>query len=1010
MSILKRLLILLPLMVFGLVLQAQQLTISGKVTDASGETLPGVSIQVKGTQMGTVTDVTGKYTLQAGSDAVLIFSFIGMKSQEVALAGRTTLNVRLEPLATQLDEVVVVGYGSTKKMDLTGSVTTIKSDKIANQSVANIGQALQGKVAGVQVTQSGAPGSSPIIRIRGLGTVNSSADPLYVVDGVLTNDISFLSPTDIESTTILKDASASAIYGIRASNGVIIINTRRSKSTEPTMTYQGYVGFQNTVNQLQLANNSQYIELVNQKNQLQADAQGNTYDPLNPADFPVNTNWYDEIMRSGAFTQNHDIGFSGGSGKSLYYFGVGYYQQEGLLNNQDYQRLNLRSTLDMQTKEYLKIGYSATLSGFKTTDAPSAFYQAYTTPPVFAPKQNDTTFTDPTPLGLGNFPNPAATMYYYNSNSNGLRLVGNVYAEINFLKHFQFRSSYGTDLGYARNRSYSPYYQVSPTQTDTSRTLSRAWTYNYKGVWDNTLTFENTFGDHRVKAMAGMAAQEERGLGLNGSNNGVMDYGDQSLYLGLGGEDGKSVGDWGYKKTALSYFGRVNYSFRDRYLFTGTLRYDGSSVFPVNDRWDLFPSVGLGWIITGEKFMANQKIFDFLKLRASWGVNGNNNIPANVYKLTIAQGGELSTAFGQGGNVVIAEGANITSAVPPTLKWEKLNEIDIAIEGMSFNNKLSYEVDFYSRTTKDAIFPLTLSATAGTSGSYLTNNADIRNTGVEFTLGWTDSIGQLAYSLNLNYALNHNEVVALAPGTIGIYGGNLPVGGFFSTYTELGEPIGYYYGRNVIGIFQTQEEVENYVNSQGEMLQPAAKPGDFKYEDVDGNGVIDNKDRVNMGSAIPTSSLGFSASLAYKGFDFSFDLYARWGNKIYNAKRAQRLGNENYDLDFYENHWTGAGSTNENPSADLTGDNMLPNTWYIEDGSFLKVRSIQLGYSLPASLTNKIGMNRMRFYVNAANPFTLFGYNGFTPEIASSSATSQGIDLNVYPMSATYTFGVNVTL
>lgn len=1010
MSKLRRILSFLPFVLISCMLQAQQIRITGKVTDPAGETLPGVSIVVKGTQTGAVTDVNGTYSVTALPDDVLVFSFVGMRSKEVAVAGRDKINVELEPIATQLEEVVVVGYGSTKKMDLTGSVTTIKSAELANQAAANVGQALQGRVAGVQVTQNGAPGSSPVIRIRGLGTVNSAADPLYVVDGVLTDDISFLSPTDIESTTILKDASASAIYGIKASNGVIIITTRRSKSQEPVITYQGYAGMQYTVNEVKLANNYQYIDLVNQKNQLQADALGQSYIPYAKVNFPVNTNWYDEIMRSSAFTQSHDIGFSGGNGKSLYYFGVGYYQQEGMLLNQDYQRLNLRSSLDMQTKKYLKVGYSATMSGYKTNDAPSAFYQAYTTPPVFAPKKNDSVFTDPTSLDLGNFANPAASMFYYNSKSNGLRFVGSAYAEFDFLKYFQFRSSYGTDLSYSRVRSYTPYYNVSATQRDTSRTLSRSWSYIYKGVWDNVLTFEKTFGEHRLKVMAGMSAQEEHDLGFSGSRLYVEDYGDQSLYLGLGSDTTATASDWGSKTRALSYFSRVNYSFRDRYLFTGTVRYDGSSVFTADDRWDVFPSVGLGWIITGEKFMAHQRVFDFLKLRASWGANGNNRIPSNVYSLTVDKGGLLSTSFGQAGVAVIAEGANITSAVPPQLKWEKLSEIDVAVEGLSFGNRLSYEFDFYSRTTKDAIFPLTLSATAGTSGTYLTNNADIRNTGIEITLVWTDSIGSLGYNLNLNFAFNHNEVTALAPGTLGIYGGNLPVGGFFSTYTEVGEPIGYYYGRKVIGIFQTQEEVDNYVNSEGEKLQPSAKPGDFKYEDVDGNGVIDNKDRVKMGNAVPTSSLGFSANLAYKGFDLTFDLYARWGNKIYNAKRAQRLGNENYDLDFYENHWTGQGSTNDYPSADLTGDNMLPNTWYIEDGAFLKIRTIQLGYSLPKSWMKKVGMSRMRVYLNASNPITLFGYNGFTPEIASTSAVSQGIDLNVYPMSATYTVGVNVTL
>jgi TonB-linked SusC/RagA family outer membrane protein len=657
------------------------------------------------------------------------------------------------------------------------------------------------------------------------------------------------------------------------------------------------------------------------------------------------------------------------------------------------------------------VGYTATLSGFRTNDAPSVFYDAYITPPVFEPMANDTTYTDPVQFGLGNFSNPAASLNYFNSKSNGIRIVGSVYTEISFLKYFQFRSQYGADFGYARNRSYTPRYEVSVTQKDTNQTLSRSINYNYVSNWDNTLTFERKFGDHRVKAMAGMTAHSEYNLGLFGSRLGVVDYGEQSLYLGLGSEETAFVGDYGGKSTALSYFGRVNYSFMDKYLLTATVRRDGSSRFPSDTRWDIFPSVGLGWIITGEEFMKNQKVFDFLKLRGSWGLVGNDRIPSNVYTLVISEGGELSTSFGQGGTVmVISNGANITSAVPSTLLWEKMNEMDIALEGKALKDRLSFEIDLYSRTTIDAIFPLTLSSTAGTSGWYLTNNADVLNRGIELTLGWADKIGKFGYDFNLNYSYNHNEVSKLRPGTLGVYGGGLSNGGFFTTYTVVGEPIGSFYGRNVLGIFQNQAEIDAYVNAEGEKLQESAKPGDFKYEDVDGNGVIDAKDRIFMGSPIPTSSLGLSGMFTYAGFDFSFEVFARWGNKIYNAKRDQRLGNENYDLDFYENRWHGEGTSNTYPSADLTSENgnKAPNTWYVEDGAFMRVRSLQLGYTLPERFTKRIGLEKVRFYTNASNPINLFSYNGFNPEIPGGSSNAQGIDYNVYPMSATYNFGINL--
>ncbi|MBW6490346.1 MAG: TonB-dependent receptor [Lentimicrobium sp.] len=1014
MKKIKLLFILMFVMGFLPLAMAQQIKVSGQVKSADdGETLPGVTVVVKGTTTGAATDLDGRYSLDVPSTATLVFSFVGMETQEIAVQGKTTINVALSSSASMLDEVVVVGYGSSKRLDLTGSITTVKAKDLAYQAVANPAQALQGKVAGVQVTNSGSPGSSPVIRIRGLGTVSSSSSPLYVVDGILTNDISYLGTNDIENITFLKDASSSAIYGVRAANGVIIVTTKRSSSREARISYSGYTGFQKVVNKFELAKGTQYIDLINEKNKYLAEAAGSEFTPVDPNDYPDAIDWYDEVLRGKALTQSHDVSVMGGSAKSLYTFGASWFMQEGLVKGHDYDRINIRSSLESEVLKNLKVGYSANLSNFKFKNVPGVFYNAYVAPPVFTAKINDSTFNPMGSGSLGNFANPAAQLYYFNSRSNGIRFLGSAFAELSFLQHFKLKTSYGLDYGNNRNRSYTPYYVVSETQVDTNRMLSRSMGYSTDGFWDNTLTYENYIGKHRFSVMAGVSAQDFRSLNLSGSRSGVENYGDHSLYLNYGEQSTSNSGDGGSRITALSYFGRGTYNFNDRYLFTGTLRYDGSSVFPADERYDLFPSVGFGWVMSNEDFMQNQGIFDFLKMRASWGVTGNNRIPANIYTLTIAKGGELSTAFGPGGNVVIAEGANITSAVPPTLRWEKVKEFDIAFEGLAMENKLSFELDYYHRLTVDGIFPTTLSATAGTSGSYLQNNGDFLNSGVELTLGWTDKAGDLNYSFNTNFTYNKNEVKDLLEGTLGLYGGNLPVGGFFSTYTVIGEPIGSYYGRNVLGIFQNESEIENYTWTDPEtnevnLVQPNAKPGDFKYEDVDNNGLIDAKDRVFLGSALPTYLFGFNASFEFKGFDFGIDLYAQGGNKIYNAKRAQRLGNENYDLDFFENRWNGEGTSSDYPSADLTGDNMLPNSWYIESGGFMRIRNIQLGYTIPEKAAAKIGARSLRVYVNTSNPFTFFKYNGFSPEIATSSPTSQGIDLNVYPMSATYNFGVNV--
>jgi TonB-linked SusC/RagA family outer membrane protein len=996
------------------VAMAQQIKISGQVTSASnGETLPGVSVVVKGTTSGVATDIEGKYSLEAPSNATLVFSFVGMEPQEVAIQGRTLINILLTSSASMLEEVVVIGYGSAKRMDLTGSVTSVKAKDLAYQAVANPAQALQGKVAGVQIINSGSPGASPVIRIRGLGTVSASSAPLYVVDGVITTDIGFLGTNDIEDITILKDASSSAIYGVKAANGVVIITTKRSNSKEAKISYSGYTGFQRVVNKFDLAKGQQYLDLINQKNQLLAEASGSTHIPFNREDYPDDIDWYNEVLREQAMTQSHDVSVMGGSDKSKYTFGATWFMQEGLVKGHDYDRINVRSTLESEVTKYLKVGYTANLSSYKYIDVPGVFYNSYIAPPVFTAKVNDSTFNPMGSGSLGNFANPAAQLYYFNSRSNGIRFLGSAYAEVKLHKNLKFKSTYGMDYGYNRNRSYSPFYVVSETQFDTTRRLSRSMSYGSDGYWDNAFTYDNIFGMHKITAMAGMSANETKYLGFSGSILNVENYGDQSLYLSKGDATSSSLSDFGRKVTSLSYFGRAAYNFDDRYMFTGTLRYDGSSVFPSDQRWDLFPSAGIGWVISNEDFMQGQSFFNHLKFRSSWGLTGNNQIPANIYTLTIAKGGELSTAFGQGGNVIVAEGANLTSAVPPILKWEKVSEYNFAFEGLAINNRFSFELEYFHRLTVDGIFPTTLSSTAGTSGSYLQNNGDFLNSGVEVTLGWKDKTGDFNYSFNGNVTFIKNEVKQLLDGTLGYYGGNLPVGGFFSTYTVVGQPIGSYYGREVIGIFQNQAEIDNYTwtnpeTSAVKLIQPNAKPGDFKYKDIDNNGLIDAKDRTFLGSALPTYMIGFNATLEYKGIDFTIDFYAQGGNNIYNAKRAQRLGNENYDLDFYENHWTGEGSTNEYPSADLTGDNMLPNTWYIEKGDFIRIRNIQIGYTLPRKTVNLIGIAGMRVYVNASNPFTFFKYNGFSPEIASSNSISQGIDLNVYPMSATYNLGINV--
>lgn len=997
---------------------AQARVVSGKVTSSDDQMpLPGVNVVVQGTSKGTTTDADGNYSLELASDEnALVFTYVGYKTYTAQVGSQTTLDIILEADITSLSEVVVVGYGVAKKSDVTGAVVSVKTEDLAKIPTSTAMEGLQGKVAGVQVTTNGTPGSSPTVRVRGLGSVSSRTEPLYVVDGVLVDDISFLGSSDIESMNILKDASASAIYGTRASNGVVIITTRKGKTGQPKITYAGYGGVQSAINKVKMATGPEYIQLLNEKDAISASRTGVSFTPRNPSNYPYSTDWYDQILRSNASIQSHDVNVTGGSDATQYSFGSSYFTQQGLAKGSDYQRLNIRTSVDSKVAKFLKLGVNATLSNTKTNNtAGSLFQSAFIAPPAIPVKTNDTTFASP--QAFGDFGNPAATQYYNRDQTKGIRLVGGVYGEVYLAKGLTFKSAYGVDGSYNQTRIYHPYYFVSSAQKDTTRSLTRRLENYFNYYWDNTLTYDFTIAEnHHFTVLAGTNAQQQRYYKLEATRQGVKDYGESSWYLNLGNVGGQTNTDDGYKIASLSYFGRLNYAFKDTYLLTATLRRDGTSIFPKNNRYDYFPSVGLGWVLSNESFLQDQNIFDFLKIRGSWGKMGNNRIPANTAVRSISTGGAYTPVFN--GNV--QTGASITVVVPPNLLWETTRETDVAIEGYLLKNKLNFTIDYYNRKTIGAIFPVTVNGALGASNTdYLDNNADIVNKGIELSLGWKDKIGDFNYAINGVYAHNTNEVVALKAGTVGIYGGYINVTP--TTYTTVGHSVGEFYGRKVIGIFQNQSEIDNYKASDGTVIQPNAKPGDFKFLDKNGDGQINDKDRTFLGSAVPKYNFGINLYGEYKGFDITIDLYAQGGNKIYNGKRYRQIGNENYDQDFYDHRWHGEGTSNSYPSADLSADaNKQANSWYLESGNFFKIRNIQIGYTFQSSVTSKLGLSRLRIYANAANPLVFFKYNGFSPEIPtasyvvntsnSSNITSQGVDTNVYPMAATYNFGINIGL
>ncbi len=725
--------------------QSQKRTITGKVSDERGKSLPGASVVVKGTTVGVTTDMDGYYSLEIPDNAeMLVFSFVGMQTLEIPVSGKTSIDVSMEENAIGIDEVVAVGYGKMKKSDLTGAVAIIKSDDIAYKATANAAQALQGKVAGLQVTNSGSPGSSPVIRVRGLGSVRSDTEPLFVVDGVLTNDITFLGNNDIESITVLKDASASAIYGVRAANGVIIITTKRGNKDRILVNYSGYTGVQVPVDVMNMANAQEYIQLLNEKGEIAARKTGGSFIPYDASNYNVSTNWFDEVLRETASTSSHDLSISGGNEKTTFSTGLSFFEQQGLMLFDVYKRYNFRATVDSKVRNYLKTGFSFNLSNKKSHNSYNMAHAAFIAPPAVSPIDEETgnymAMTE-----FGDYANPLVDLMFVDSNTNSNRLVGNLYLEFYLMKGLTFKSSYGVDGSYARDRIYrKPYELTGGTPSGEIERLQRKMTYNFNWYWDNTLTYTGQLTEQTaITAMLGISAQEQKLLWLFGSRLGVPLYeNNNTLYLNLGTPDTQTNNDDGSHIASNSYFGRVNISHQEKYMLTATVRRDGSSIFPENNRYDIFPSVGLGWVLSKEGFMADNSVFEYLKLRASWGEMGNNKIPELTAVGTVDYGNWNSTEFGG----VIHQGASATYIGPANLLWEKTQEYDLALEGYMMNSRLSFEVDLYSKKTIGAIFPVTVNSALGASNSsYLDNNADVLNKGVEISLGWKNNYRDFNY-------------------------------------------------------------------------------------------------------------------------------------------------------------------------------------------------------------------------------------------------------------------------
>jgi len=996
----KALLLLFLFLLMMSVSHAQVRTITGTVSASdTKETLPGATVVIKGTTTGAVTDINGKYSIKVPEGKIiLVYSFVGYTSQEIDPGAQNILDVLLQPSKTTLSELVVVGYGTLRKMDLTGAVSTVKTDDINKITALNPIENLAGKVAGVSVTSaSGTPGSSPVVRIRGIGTIGD-ASPIYVVDGVILTDISYLNSADIETISVLKDASATAIYGNRGANGVIVITTKTGKSGEgkTIFTLNGETGWQKLAHKISLLNGKEFATIINE-------FKPGTY---NNIDLVPNTDWQNQIFHI-APIYNFEGSAAGSSKTVRYYVGVGYFDQEGIIDKSYYKRLTLKIDNTYELTKDIRLGNNITVTPYTQQVAPDVTFQAYRAQPVIEPYLPDGNFNAVPGVG-----NPLAALAYSNSFNKGIRAVGNLFAEVTFLKDFMIKSSYGIDASYNKGESFTPAYTVSPTQFNLYSLLGKAYSDDLSWLWENTISYKKDFGKHYLDIVAGYTMQNSTNefVNLTGQNI-IRDdpnfwyiqptyVWDPSHNINNIGQIGNSIDPNAYF-SMISYLVRVNYTLFKKYILTLTYRRDGSSKFSQSNRWGDFPSIAVGWNTTEEKFMRNIKFLSKLKLRGSWGIVGNDKIPYESRYSLVNSG--IVTVLGTGSFVDPA--ATYGMIGNNNLKWETTSQIDVGLETGFFKDRLTADFDYYDKETYGILVGLTIPAYFGNglNTKEVFNAAKVQNRGFEFSLGWRDQAGKLKYNFGINGTTISNKIISIG-GVSGsdtvLYGGYLG-NGQSVTASRVGLPIGAFYGYKTNGLFQTQAELNAYPHLAD------ATVGSLRFVDVNGDGKLDGRDRTYLGSPIPTFIFGFSAGFEYMGIDLAIDIQGQTGNKIFNAKEIIRPDQYNYESHVI-NAWTGPGTSYTEPIASAGGYNYLPSDHYVQDGSFLRIRDIILGYTLPIKITQKIYVQKLRIYLKADNLLTWTKYTGYTPEIGSGDPLSSGVDFGAYPTTSVYSIGLNL--
>ena len=997
---LKKLFLLMCLVLSGTIVFAQEKTVTGIVTDSSNEPLIGVSVIAQGTGNGVVTDMDGKYSIKATPSSILQFSYVGMEKQSVKVGSQNVINIQLKDDSQMLAETVVIGYGSAKKRDLTGSITNIKGDEIANKPVANPLSALQGKVAGVQVINSGKAGEDPEIRVRGTNSINGYK-PLYVVDGLFNDNINFLNPQDIESMEILKDPSSLAIFGVRGANGVIIITTKKAKVGQTRVNINGSFGFKSVPNQIEMVDAAGFKELYNEQLRNEGSPE------FDFTGWNGNTNWQDEIFQTG-FITNNNVSITGASEKHSFYLGAGYAYEQGNIKNEKYSKITLSVSNEYKLTDNFRVGFQfngarilpadtkTVTTAVRATPVAEVFndqYNLYTTLPEFQKAQMNNPMVD-------------VNLKANTTRAENYRGSGNVYAEWDFLKHFQFKAMFSMDYASNNSRKYTPIIQVFDasaegsvvTLGDGKTGINQDKQTEMKTQSDYLLTYTNTWGEHSLTATAGfttyynklekLEAARAQGVGL------IIPDNPDKWYVSIGDAGTATNKSTQWERATVSMLGRILYNYKGRYLFNGSFRRDGSSAFSyTGNQWQNFYSVGAGWLISEEAFMKDITWLDMLKLKGSWGTLGNQNLE-KAYPAEPLLSNAYSAVFGTPS--AIYPGYQLSYLPNPTLRWEKVEAWEVGAEANFFRNRLHLEGVYYKKTTKDL-----LAEVPGISGTVpgIGNLGSIENKGVEFAINWRDQIGDWNYSIGGNLTTIKNKVLSLVQEGYSIISGDKS-----QSYTMAGFPIGYFYGYKVEGVYQNQTEIDNSPKN----TLATVTPGDLKFVDVDGSGEITPADRTIIGNPTPDVTYGINLNVGYKNWELGVDMMGQAGNEIYRTWDNYNWSQFNF-MKQRLNRWHGEGTSNSQPLLNMKHTiNNLNSEYYIEDGSFFRIRNVQLAYNFDKILLSKIGVQALKLYANVQNLKTWKHNTGYTPELGGT-AIAFGVDDGSYPMPVVYTFGFNLT-